>query len=204
MNDIANQTMSDNDAAPPVWFQQWLASQRFPQASATDSSEQVPAKNVSNDVKPRKALPTLMEYHGESDKFDAWIQQARAKILIDYEECSEFVKFWTLNGALRGKAVTMMEGWVGLHGTVESASSDAMLTHMRNVFRDPQAKERAQKKTGSVETRKATVYGNLHGMADTADKSGWSLLAGQRKEDVTGQDTVRLFGGGHGSGGKLR
>ncbi len=146
MNDIANQTMSDNDAAPPVWFQQWLASQRFPQASATDSSEQVPAKNVSNDVKPRKALPTLMEYHGEPDKFDAWIQQARAKILIDYEECSEFVKFWTLNGALRGKAVTMMEGWVGLHGTVESASSDAMLTHMGNVFRDPQAKERAQRK----------------------------------------------------------
>ncbi len=51
---------------------------------------------------------------------------------------------------------------------------------------------------------KATIYGNLHGMADTADISGWSLLAGQRKEDVTGQDTVRLFGGGHGSGGKLR
>ncbi len=41
-------------------------------------------------------------------------------------------------------------------------------------------------------------------MTVTADKSGWSLLAGQRKEDVTGQDTVRLFGGGHDSGEKLR
>ena len=24
--------------------------------------------------------------------------------MIDYEKCSEFVKFWTLNGALRGQS----------------------------------------------------------------------------------------------------
>ncbi len=40
----------------------------------------------------------------------------------------------------------MMEGWIELHGTVESVSSDEMLNHMGNVFKDPQAKERAQRK----------------------------------------------------------
>ena len=101
---------------------------------------------VRNDNKPGKALPPLLEYYGEADKLEAWLQQARAKIEVDYYGCTEFVKFWALNGVLRSKALRRMEAWVREQGTPEMANSDVFLSRVEFVFKDPQAKERAQRK----------------------------------------------------------
>jgi hypothetical protein len=48
---------------------------------------------VRNDNKPEKALPSLLEFFRDTDKLEAWLQQARAKIEVDYYSYTEFVKF---------------------------------------------------------------------------------------------------------------
>jgi hypothetical protein len=101
---------------------------------------------IRNDNKPGKALPSLLEYYGDTDKLEAWLQQAKAKIEVDYYGCTEFVKFWALNGSLRGKALRRMEAWVRDQGTPELASGYGFLDRVEFVFKDPQAKERAQRK----------------------------------------------------------
>jgi hypothetical protein len=105
---------------------------------------------IRNDNKPGKALPPLLEYYGDADKLEAWLQQARAKIEVDYYGCTKFVKFWALNGSLRGKALRRMEAWVREQGTPELASSDAFMNRVEFVFKDPQAKERAQRKLDAL------------------------------------------------------
>ena len=64
---------------------------------------------IRNDNKLGKALPSLLEYYRDTNKLEAWLQQARAKIEVDYYGCTEFVKFWALNGSLRSKALCRME-----------------------------------------------------------------------------------------------
>ena len=65
---------------------------------------------------------------------------------MDYYGCIEFIKFWALNGSLRGKALRRIEAWVREQGTAELADSYTFLDRVGFVFRDPQAKERAQRK----------------------------------------------------------
>jgi hypothetical protein len=48
---------------------------------------------VRNDNKPGKALPPLLEFYRDTDKLEAWLQQARVKIEVNYYGCIEFVKF---------------------------------------------------------------------------------------------------------------
>ena len=64
---------------------------------------------IRNDNKPGKALPPLLEYYGDTEKLDAWLQQARAKMEVDYHGCTEYVKFWALNRVLQGKALRRIE-----------------------------------------------------------------------------------------------
>jgi hypothetical protein len=96
----------------PLWFQQYIQEQHN-QSIATRQNEHLRVTDqereakearlrlVRNDNKPGKALPPLLEYYGEADKLEAWLQQAQAKIEVDYYGCTEFVKFWALNGARR-------------------------------------------------------------------------------------------------------
>jgi hypothetical protein len=143
--------------APPEWFQRYILEQQTQAAAAREderlqiAEQEQKAKEarlqlVRNDNKPGKSLPLLLEYYGESEKLEAWLQQARAKIEVDYYRCTEFVKFWALNGSLRGKALRRMEAWVREQGTAELANSYSFLNRVEFVFRDPQAKERAQRK----------------------------------------------------------
>ena len=101
---------------------------------------------VRNDSKPGKALPALLEFYGDADKLEAWLQQAKAKLEVDYYGCTEYVKFWALNGSLRGKALRRMEAWVREQGTPELADGNNFLNRVEFIFKDPQAKERAQRK----------------------------------------------------------
>ena len=64
---------------------------------------------IRNDTKPGKSLPLLLEYYGEVDKLEAWLQQARAKMEVDYYSYTEYVKFFILNGSLRGKVLRRIE-----------------------------------------------------------------------------------------------
>lgn len=139
----------------PLWFQRYvkeqhnqsIAVQQNQHQRVTDQereAKEARLRLVRNDNKPGKALPPLLEYYGEADKLEAWLQQARAKIEVDYYGCTEFVKFWALNGVLRSKALRRMEAWVREQGTPEMANSDAFLSRVEFVFKDPQAKERAQ------------------------------------------------------------
>jgi len=88
----------------PAWFLRYVQEQQD-QAAATQEHERLrvadqekPASEarlqmICNDNKPGKALPLLLEYYGEADKLKAWLQQARAKMEVDYDGCKEFVKF---------------------------------------------------------------------------------------------------------------
>lgn len=146
---------------PPEWFLKYLREQQ--QQSETDRQNELirVAENekatrearlqlIRNDNKPGKALPSLLEYYGEADKLEAWLQQAKAKMEVDYYGCTEYVKFWALNGSLRGKALRRMEAWVREQGTAELANSYNFFTRVELVFKDPQAKERAQRKLDSL------------------------------------------------------
>jgi hypothetical protein len=145
----------------PEWFLRYVQGQRN-QAAATQENERSRVADqenkarearlqlVRNDTKPGKSLPLLLEYYGEADKLEAWLQQARAKMEVDYHGCTEYVKFWALNGSLRGKALRRMEAWVREQGTPELANSYALLSRLEFVFTDPQAKERAQRKMESL------------------------------------------------------
>ncbi|KAG9240064.1 hypothetical protein BJ878DRAFT_322776 [Calycina marina] len=95
-------------------------------------------------------LPKLLEYHGETGKPEAWLQQARAKIEVDYHGCTDYVKFWALSGSLRGKALRRMEAWVREQGVPDWADGSAFLSRVNFVFRDPQAKVRAQRKLDAL------------------------------------------------------
>lgn len=142
---------------PPVWFTEWVQSQQSLAAAALEAehlrvadekkqAEEARLRMIHNEGKPGKALPTLLEFYGDADKLDSWLQQARAKIEVDYYGCTEYVKFWALNGSLRGKALRRMDAWVREYGTPELANGHAFLQRVEFVFRDPQAKERAQRK----------------------------------------------------------
>jgi hypothetical protein len=140
----------------PAWFLQYIHEQQNQSVTAQENERQRIAdeekkvnetrlRMVRNDNKPGKALPPLLEFYGDSDKLEAWLQQARAKIEVDYYGCTEYVKFWALNGSLRGKALRRMEAWVREQGKPELASGSNFLDRVEFVFRDPQAKERAQR-----------------------------------------------------------
>jgi hypothetical protein len=141
----------------PDWFLRYIQEQQRQDSTAREqehlrvkdqekADREARQQLVRNDTKPGKALPALLEYYGDSDKLEAWLQQARAKMEVDYFGCTEFVKFWALNGSLRGKALRRMEAWVREQGTPEMADSYSFFERVSFVFRDPQAKERAQRK----------------------------------------------------------
>jgi hypothetical protein len=145
----------------PEWFLQYVQEQQNKAAAAQENERlqaadrekqamEARSRMIRNNNKPGKALPSLLEYYGEADKLEAWLQQARAKMEVDYYGCTEFVKFWALNGVLRGKALRRMEAWVREQGTAELANSYAFLDRVGFVFRDPQAKERAQRKLDAL------------------------------------------------------
>lgn len=146
----------------PTWFLRYIQEQHSQSTVALENerlrvadqereAKEARARLVHNDTKPGKALPALLEYHGDANKLEPWLQQARAKIEVDYYRCTEYVKFWALNGVLRGKALRGMEAWVREQGTPELADSDNFLKRVEFVFRDPQAKERAQRKLDALQ-----------------------------------------------------
>ena len=148
---------NDSLNGPPEWFLQYLQEQQNQSAIAQEAerlriADEEKAANearlqlVRNNNKPGKSLPALLEFYGDADKLDAWLQQAKAKIEVDYYGCTEYVKFWALNGSLRGKALRRMEAWVRERGTAELANGYEFLKRVEFVFKDPQAKERAQRK----------------------------------------------------------
>ena len=49
---------------------------------------------------------------------------------VDYYSCTEFVKFFALNGLLRGKALRRIEAWVREQGIPERANSYAFLDRL--------------------------------------------------------------------------
>ncbi|CAG8984172.1 hypothetical protein HYALB_00008174 [Hymenoscyphus albidus] len=141
----------------PPWFVQYIQDQqnqlknvqekeRLRITNEQKKAEEARSRMVRNDNKPGKSLPPLLEYYGDSDKLEAWLQQARAKIEVDFYGCTEYVKFWALNGSLRGKALRRMEAWVREQAKPELANGNHFLDRVEFVFRDPQAKERAQRK----------------------------------------------------------
>ena len=141
----------------PEWFTRYVREQQSQVATAQENERLMAeerrrkekedrALKVRNDNKPGKALPALLEYYGDADKLESWLQQAKAKVEVDYYGCTDFVSFWALNGALRGKALRRMEAWVREQGTPEHASAQAFLDRVEFIFKDPHAKERAQRK----------------------------------------------------------
>ena len=139
---------SGKPGEPPKWFL-WYVQEQQSQAAATQENEHLRLTDqerqaretrlqlIRNDNKPGKSLPLLLEYYGESDKLEAWLQQARAKIEVDYHGCTEYVRFYALNGSLRGKALRRMEAWVREQGTPERANSYAFLDRLQFVFTNP-------------------------------------------------------------------
>jgi hypothetical protein len=154
MGDQGEGSMPD---ALPAWFTKYIQEQQRQSTTALENelqqireqekeAKEARLRMIRNDNKPGKALPPLLEFYGDADKLEAWLQQARAKMEVDYYGCTEFVKFWALNGSLRGKALRRMEAWVREQGTAELANGYSFLDRVEFVFRDPQAKERAQRK----------------------------------------------------------
>lgn len=152
---------SGSSGEPPEWFLKYLREQQQQSETACQiellrvadnekTTREARLQLIRNDNKPGKALPSLLEYYGEADKLEAWLQQAKAKMEVDYYGCTEYVKFWALNGSLRGKALRRMEAWVREQGTAELANSYNFFNRIELVFKDPQAKERAQRKLESL------------------------------------------------------
>jgi membrane protein required for beta-lactamase induction len=146
---------------PPQWFLHYLAEQDARQREAEQRARQLAEETqqrlfieeqerITNGNKPGKALPALQEYHGDTHKLEAWLQQARVKMRVDYQDCTEYVKFWALAACLRGKAIQRMDAWTRQFGTPERATADAFFNQMELVFQDPQAKERALRKLASL------------------------------------------------------
>jgi hypothetical protein len=88
----------------PEWFLQYVQEQQNKAAAAQENerlqaadrekeAREARSRIIRNNNKPGKALPSLLEYYGEADKLEAWLQQARAKIEVDYYGYTEFVKF---------------------------------------------------------------------------------------------------------------
>lgn len=145
----------------PTWFKQYIQEQQSQTAAAQEKERlrladqenaalEARSRLIRNNNKPGKALPPLLEYYGEAEKLEPWLQQARAKMEVDYYGCTEYVKFWALNGALRGKALRRMEAWVREQGTPELADGNTFLRRLELIFKDPQAKERAQRKLDAL------------------------------------------------------
>ena len=149
----------------PDWFLRYVQGQQEQAAVAQENErlriaeqektdQEARLRMVRNDNRPGKSLPVLLEYYGDADKLDSWLQQAKAKIEVDYYGCTEYVAFWALNGTLRGKALRRMEAWVREQGTPERANAQSFLKRVEFIFKDPQAKERAQRKLDAL--RQAT------------------------------------------------
>lgn len=66
-----------------------------------------PASPKKNE--PTKRLGPLAEYNGDRDKLEPWIAQARAKLTVDYANCTKATKFFALYNRLRGEAARQLQ-----------------------------------------------------------------------------------------------
>ncbi len=114
------------------WFVKYIQGQQSQAAVAQDNERLWVANQekeacearlqlVCNKNKLGKSLAPLLEFYGDIDKLEAQLQQAKAKIEVDYYRCTEFVKFQALNGVLWGKALYRMEAQVYKQETLELA-----------------------------------------------------------------------------------
>jgi hypothetical protein len=82
----------------PTWFCNYVQAQEAATVTAQETDRLRIAEEekkalearlqlIRNDNKPGKALPPLLEYYGDTEKLDAWLQQARAKMEVDYYGC---------------------------------------------------------------------------------------------------------------------
>jgi hypothetical protein len=180
---VLNEGNTLQQEIPPQWFLQYLAEQNRRQEDDKQrlcQQEQETQrkllekeqKQISNGNKPGKSLPAIQEFHGELNGLDPWLQQTRVKIRVDYDSCTEYVKFWALAGCLRGKALRRMDAWTRQFGTPELASADTFFSRVEFVFQDPQSKERASRKLASLR------QGNRPFLEAYMDWQGYLIEAG--------------------------
>ena len=88
----------------PDWFLRYVQEQQKQSVTAQENErlriadEEAQAREarlrlVRNDNNPGKSLPPLLEFYRDSDKLEAWLQQARAKVEVNYYRCMEYIKF---------------------------------------------------------------------------------------------------------------
>lgn len=159
----SNDADTDMDTADtPVWVQQLAAL--------------LGQRRNETTTEPTKQMAQLAEYDGNRQGLATWITQARAKLEIDYKNCSPETQFWALYNRLRGRAAQQLQTWVDQVSHNGGASPDALFHQLRLAFDDWHKKEKAQRLISTIRQGNKDFYSHylyFRQLLSDADGLNW-------------------------------
>lgn len=102
-------------------------------------------KHENRAGRPSKVLPELGVYEGSREGLDAWEDQARNKMSIDYSRCSEQTKLFAVWSKVGGRAAEQMTPWFKNHREDEGTTYKDLLQQLETIYGDPHREENARR-----------------------------------------------------------
>jgi hypothetical protein len=106
--------------------------------------------------RPSKLLSELYVFNGVRTDFRPWLQQAHAKLKVDYANQPPMVRFWFIHGRLGETARRQVSPWVAANaGVPDDQFTDDLLQglikQLEVAYDDPEQQKRALRKLQSME-----------------------------------------------------
>jgi hypothetical protein len=103
--------------------------------------------------RPTKFLGDLPAYNGTRNDFRPWLQQAHAKLSVDYSQQSPTVRFWFLHGRLGESPRGQVSPWIAANtgGTIDDSHLQGLIRQLEIAYDDPERQKRALRKLQTME-----------------------------------------------------
>lgn len=123
----------------------------FTQAAANRTNE-----NQAIVAKPTKTLPELATFTGTRKALDAWMDQARNKMSLDYASCPERTKLFAVWSKVGDVAGAQMAPWFKRNRDTPGKTFEDLLTHMETIYGDPHKAENARREIYAIKQRNSS------------------------------------------------
>jgi hypothetical protein len=133
---------------------QHTASTESIETPAITTSSTQPELTSSYETRRRDLLPDPPEFNGNKTEFLPWLDQVQAKLAVDRADKPEIVRFWYIHSRLRGKALAQVSPWVSVAQYTQTQTVERLIGQLRLAYEDPQSKERAASRLGSLKQDK--------------------------------------------------
>lgn len=117
--------------------------------------------NVDQSLRTKKHLPDPPEFSGNKSDFPAWRLQIQAKLAIDKENDTEFVRFWYLHSRLRGRALAQVTPWVQSIRDPADMKVDSLIARLCLAYEDPELAGRATQRLNTMKQGRKDTFADF-------------------------------------------